>query len=148
MTAAGLLNSCASALAEAPGLHHAGRFLLRARPAIGSECGHVLNVDTYPHAVAPASLGQRCKGSDELGSDPTLPSGGHDAQLVQEHLGALIRVRGLHAGDHPDHGSAVVGLIVVREQQVMAGAAEKPLGRGGLGRLVEEWSSPGFVDTF
>jgi len=73
--------------------------------------------------------------ADELGSATALPSGGHDAQLVQEHLGALIRVRGFHAGDHPDHGSR---LIVVREQQVMAGAAEKLLGLGGLGRLVEE----------
>jgi len=73
-----------------------------------------------------------------LGADGQDPANGAWLAELKADPG-LVWVGGLHAGDHPDHGgSAVVGLIVVREQQVMAGVVEKRLGRGCSRRLVEE----------
>jgi hypothetical protein len=58
---------------------------------------------------------------------------GVDGQLVQEHLGALIRVGCLHAADEAD------GVVVVNgDQQMMALARQELRGPGLRRRSIEE----------
>ena len=69
---------------------------------------------------------------------PCRRAAGATAELVQEHLGALVRVRRLDPGDHPD-GAAVAG---VRDQQVVGGVGEESVGLLRQRRRVEEIGGP------
>jgi hypothetical protein len=56
-----------------------------------------------------------------------------DAQLVQEHLGALVGMGQLHPGHEPSRRVADIG-----DEQVMTALAEEPVGRVGACGTVEQ----------
>lgn len=82
------------------------------RTSRAAACSAVSSPSTCPQ-VAPSAPGR-----DVHVGEPTIDR----RRLNDSKRGDSGRVRGLNAGDHPDRSrSAAVGIIGVREQQVMAG---------------------------
>jgi hypothetical protein len=75
---------------------------------IRGECRCVIGLGAHPHAVAVAGARQIGQCSDERGADPTVAMVRIDGQLIQEHLGAFVRVACLHSADEANRIAALV----------------------------------------
>ena len=70
---------------------------------------------------------------DQTPADALAPGTVVDGELVEEHLGPLVGVRDLDAGDEAD------GPIVLEgDEQMVAGLLEEPCRRLGRGGSVEQ----------
>jgi hypothetical protein len=119
----------AVAWVEPPGeCHRRLRRLGSSRP-VGRERGDVVVLRSDPHAVATRVDRDVGEGGDESLSDAPPPELLVDRELVQEHLGALVRVGGLDPAHEAGHR-----FVDVREQQVMTGLGEELRGPPSIGR--------------
>ena len=95
---------------------------VRAVHAVRRERGRVVVVGQHEHAVAVAVARVRSEPPDERAADALPLVRLVDGELVEEHLGALVRVRELDAGDEADGE-----LVLVRDEQVVAVVREEAL---------------------
>ena len=114
--------------------------LRRAGLSIGPQGSLVVFVGKHPHVVAPELYRQVTKGVGQSGTDASLSVTLIDGQLVQEHLGSLVRMSQLdsaHESDRP--------VVRVSDEQVVVWVGKEALDRVALwwfvkkmGRLQDE----------
>src|SRR4051794_12467824 len=118
---------------ELPLQQHRPRRLPPTRPRVCRVRRGVVRVGEHPHVVAPRLPGCRRQGLHQRAAHAAPARRLVDAELVEEHLGPLVGVGQLDAGDEPDGCAGVVG-----DEQVIDGLGEEALGRLGLRRCVEQ----------
>ena len=127
------MTSCPSLSREPPGERHRRLGRLGSGRPVGRQRGDVVVVRADPHAVAAGvdrDLGER---ADERLADALPSERLVDRELVQEHLGALVGMRGLDAAHETGDG-----LVDVGEQEVMAGLGEELRRPPAIGWCIEQ----------
>jgi hypothetical protein len=101
---------------------HAARCAVR-----GQRCS-VVRFRPHPHAVAAALASEIGQRADERPAYAAIPLARVDRQFIQEHLRALVRVGGLHAGNEADR------LVLLHGDQQVVAPARQERRRPRLGR--------------
>ena len=101
--------------------------------SIGPQSSLVVFLGKHPHVVAAELNRQITKSIGESRTDASLSIALIDGQLVQEHLGSLVRMSHLDAAHESDRPA-----VRVRDEQVMVWVGEEASNRVALWRLVEQ----------
>src|SRR5258708_21837406 len=122
---------------ELPGEHQRLALDVAARLAVGGGRRGVVVVGEHPHPVTPFLARDVTQRFDERGANAVMSMTMVYRELVQEHLGPLVGMGHLHAGDESDRYA-----MRVRDQQVMIRVGEELFHRLLLRRVIEKLPRP------